>query len=451
MIQKHVVEDEDSFEQHVRLQEHEWKNSQAIKSTSSETAAPHRVRRILKHHHHHHHHSSYVMTKEDLANLEREREADYWKQYQAKVAAQKKELEHASKERETRIHELYQSTKIVKHRETTHGMIIDAGSTGSRLHIYEWDPRVLSNEEDIQDAVSGSKLSFPGTKSRWSERLQPGLSTFADKSDDELIPAITEYLEPLLDFAKAVLHSKQEEWGQFPIFLRATAGMRILPADQRARAMDAVRQLFAHNATFSPFAFAPEQARVLSGEEEAIYDWAGVNFLMGNLISQSEGAGTVVNPVKTHGALDLGGGSTQISFYESREDIMSNLFKLQIGQAKHWNVYAHSFLFYGMNEAIHRFQARLVADKSPHERLVEGVYNPCMPGGAKTDIRSNIHLTNNSRVETWNYTEVPPTSPGDGFYEAVSIHHGVCLLIRLLIRYSHLVVVSQRLFTDSSE
>eukprot|EP00977_Amphora_coffeiformis_P010914 scaffold2576_cov175-Amphora_coffeaeformis.AAC.18 len=299
MIQKHLVEDEDSFELHVQRQEQASNNNNKVtnKSTSSDKGAPHQVRRALKHHH-----KGHAVTKEDLASLEREKEAEYWKQYQAKVAAQEEQLQHASEERESRIHELYQSSGIVKHKKTTHGMIIDAGSTGSQL-----------------------------------------------------IPALAEYLEPLLDFAKAVLHSKQEEWGEFPIFLRATAGMRILPTDSRARVMDAVRRLFAHNATFSPFAFAPEQARVLSGEEEAIYDWAGVNFLMGNLISQSEGAGTV---------------------------------------------------------------ARLVADKSPQERLVDGVYDPCMPGGAKTDIRSNIHLTNHTRMESWNQTEVPPTTPSNGFYEA---------------------------------
>jgi GDA1/CD39 (nucleoside phosphatase) family len=182
-----------------------------------------------------------------------------------------------------------------------------------------------------------------------------------------------------------------------------------------------VRNLFS-NATYCPFGFAPEQVRVLSGEEEAIYDWAGVNFLMGDLIEQSEGAGTVINPRRTHGALDLGGASAQISFYESKEDIMSNLFKLQIGQAKHWNVYAHSFLYYGMEEALHRFQARLAANKSTQQRLVEGVYSPCLPGKTRVDFRSNLHLADSStslaRMETWNYTEGAYPS-GDGSYQAI--------------------------------
>ena len=394
------IEDEDSYEWHL----------QRLAATEREKAP--QARRYLKHH------KKHVV---DLVGLEREKEAEFWEKYQEEEAIQERARQQANEDRESRIHELYRSSGIVTHQETVHGLMIDAGSTGSRLHVYEWEPRVLLNEDDIQAAVSGNKLSFPGADARWTERLRPGLSEFADKSDEELIPALVEYLSPLLNFAKAVLHTKEAQWETFPVYLRATAGMRILPAEQRARIIDAVRDLFANNQTFSPFQFVPENARVLSGEEEAIYDWTGVNFVLGDLIEASEGAETVVNPTKTHGALDLGGGSTQISFYEPREDIMSNLFKLQIGQGKHWNVYAHSFLFYGMNEAIHRFESRLVAGKSPQERLIDGVYNPCLPGGAKAEIRSNIHLLENTHMETWEHDSTGQSS--DGYYQAIMKNH----------------------------
>ena len=79
-------------------------------------------------------------------------------------------------------------------------------------------------------------------------------------------------------------------------------------------------------------------------------------------------------------------------------------------------MYTHSFLYYGINEATHRFQARLAADKSAEERLVQGVYNPCLPGGsARQEIRTNIHLDQGG-METWKYTEKYPS--GTGFYQA---------------------------------
>jgi Golgi nucleoside diphosphatase len=395
------LEDKDSWENHV---ERRGSSEPAIGGS----------RRVLKHHPQGTKDSSL-----DLMSIEQQKEEEFWASYQENLRSEAKAQAEDREARQSRIHELSKSSGIAE--TTVHGLMIDAGSTGSRLHVYEWKPRILRHADDIEDAVSGNMLSFPGTESRWTDRLQPGLSSFAGLSDDELLPAIGDYLRPLLDFAKAVLHTKEGQFEDFPIFLRATAGMRILEATDRARIIRAVRQLF-QDKTYCPFAFTNEQARVLSGEEEAIYDWSGVNFLMGDLIKQSEGAGTVVNPRKTHGALDLGGGSTQISFYEHNEDIMSNLFKLQIGQAKHWNVYAHSFLFYGMNEAIHRFRARLVAGKDSRERLVDGVYNPCLPGGTKVDVRTNIHLTNRS-METWEYSE--EYEGHDGFYQAVLKNDGV--------------------------
>lgn len=233
--------------------------------------------------------------------------------------------------------------------------------------------------------------------------------------DGDLLQGVAEYLEPLLDFAKKVLHTKQDEFDTFPIFLKATAGMRILDPVDRSRVINAVRTLF-QNKTYCPFWFEEERVRVISGEEEAIYGWTGVNFLMGTLLEDSAGAGTVINPRLTYGAMDMGGASTQISFYEPDGDIMANLFKLQIGQGKHWNVYAHSFLYYGINEAGNRLGARLIDGKNATERLAHGVYNPCLPGGSKMEIRTAIHLNENG-METWDYNVPYPS--GDGFQQAV--------------------------------
>jgi Golgi nucleoside diphosphatase len=391
--QKHPLEDMDSWENHI----------QRSHNIDVETAVEERPGSRRLHHHHNH------RNKE----LEAEKEAQYWENYEDEQHKAKKDRRHQRKHHKKAMEKLWQNPGVG--RFTVHGLMIDAGSTGSRLHVYEWEPRILENEEDIQLAVSGEKLSYPGSDSRWTDRLRPGLASFGTLPDGELQQAVADYLEPLLDFAKTVLHSKEAYFGEFPIFLRATAGMRILNPTDRGRVIHAVRGLFA-NKTYCPFAFVDEQARVISGEEEAVFDWAGVNFLMGDLVAESQGAGTVVNPGLTHGALDLGGGSTQIGFYDPKEDIMSNLFKLQIGQAKHWNVYTKSFLYYGMNEAKDRFHARLAAGKSSEERLVEGIYNPCLPGGAKMDFRTDIHL-NEKGVETLEYEG--EFASGNGFYQAV--------------------------------
>lgn len=424
--QKHPVEDSDSWDLFASKQRGQGRTSEPkdrhLTTAGEEPLLPlHHHRSLKNDQHQQHNHRTHRSQREQALHKAEKVEREQEQRFQTSFRKRQKSEAHDRAE-ELRVHELTLQELWANpgiDRNSVHGLMIDAGSTGSRMHVFEWEPRVLRSSQEIQAAVAGNKLSFPGTDSRWTDRLQPGISYFASIQDpDELERALATYLQPLLDFAKTVLHAKQLQFGQYPIFLRATAGMRTLETHDRARVMTSIRNLF-RNDTYCPFAFADEQARVLSGEEESIYDWAGVNFLLGDLLEQSEGAGTVVNPRKTHGALDLGGASTQISFYEPSEDVMANLFKLQIGQAKHWNVYAHSFLYYGMNEALDRVQARLAAGKSSQERLVDGIHDPCLPGNAKPRlIRTDIHLDpNDTTSETWNYTGTYPS--GDGTYQAM--------------------------------
>lgn len=357
-------------------------------------------RRYLKHHKKHNNEQDDAIdsftSQNDLIKLEQAKEEAYLLRVEKSAAQNKLKAEKAHQKR---MKELYANSGIA--RDTVHGFMIDAGSTGSRIHLYEWEPRVLYSHRDVQDAVSGHKLSFPNSQSRWSDRLRPGIASFASiKSDEKLQQAVADYLAPLLEFAKMVLREKKDHFDSFPIFFRATAGMRTLDKHDRFRVLNAVRSLF-NDPAYSPFYFEDEFARVLSGEEEAVFGWAGTNFIMGNLLQESQGTGTVINPRLTHGALDMGGASTQISFYEPHEDIMAGLFKLQIGQGKHWNIYAHSFLYFGMNEARGRFQARLLAGYNDTTRLLTGVDNPCLPGGSRQDVRLEIHFDKDGK-ETWN-------------------------------------------------
>ena len=104
------------------------------------------------------------------------------------------------------------------------------------------------------------------------------LDVFAyHKNYSKLKDAIAGYLSPLLDFARNILKEKRDDWSTFPIYLKATGGLRTLSHHDRVRVMKAVRELF-HDKNFNPFDFVDERARVISGEEEAIYGWVGVNF-----------------------------------------------------------------------------------------------------------------------------------------------------------------------------
>ena len=102
----------------------------------------------------------------------------------------------------------------------------------------------------------------------------------------------------------------------------------------------------------------------------------------------------------TYGVIEMGGASLQIGFFEPFADIMSNLFKLQIGAAKHWNVYVHSFLYFGVNSAYDRLNARLVASASSSFTEINDttIYNPCLPGGSEYLYTSRVHVLPNNEL-----------------------------------------------------
>ena len=134
----------------------------------------------------------------------------------------------------------------------------------------------------------------------------------------------------------------------------ATAGMRELPDDARARVMAAVRGFLTDPATCPFLLRETEAARVISGEEEAAYAWVGVNYVSGALLNDSWGFGTagsadlrvahasvdglsehnpsvafVGAPHSAFGTLEMGGASAQIAFFRPEQDVLANLFKAQ--------------------------------------------------------------------------------------------------------------------------
>jgi len=189
--------------------------------------------------------------------------------------------------------------------------------------------------------------------------MDVGIGTIAGTPRNQLASSVAAHLAPLIDFAKTQLTGYESSFSSFPIYFKATGGMREVALQEREEIMYWVRELLSDK-SFCPFFFRKEMARVISGEEEAIYSWAAMNFLLGSLLPASAGLGEgYMN--SSYGTLDLGGSSTQIAFYVPSQDISEGLYKLQIGGQKHWNVYTKSFLQFGVVSARKRHLG-LVAD-----------------------------------------------------------------------------------------
>ena len=118
---------------------------------------------------------------ESLDHLKWRKEEDFIENEESKSDALQKKYERRHRKNMKRV-----KRDPGIHYSKEHGIMIDAGSSGSRLHVYEFDPRILSNSQDVRDAVSGKKITFPYARSRWTDRLRPGVDSFARLPDDKL-------------------------------------------------------------------------------------------------------------------------------------------------------------------------------------------------------------------------------------------------------------------------
>ncbi|XP_034041178.1 ectonucleoside triphosphate diphosphohydrolase 6 isoform X2 [Thalassophryne amazonica] len=201
-----------------------------------------------------------------------------------------------------------------------YGIMFDAGSTGTRVHIFKFQ---MGHDE------------APKLVQETFRAIKPGLSAYAD-DPDQCKSGIVE----LLEVAKGSV--PQSVWSSTPVVLKATAGLRLLPGEKAQHLMDQVRSLF----LVSPFLSREDSVSIMDGTDEGISAWITVNFLTGGLHSANS---------NTVGVLDLGGGSTQITFSPQDEKTIQvspvdYIRSFQMFNSTH-TVYTHSYLGLGLMSA----------------------------------------------------------------------------------------------------
>ncbi|XP_034624450.1 ectonucleoside triphosphate diphosphohydrolase 5 isoform X1 [Trachemys scripta elegans] len=204
---------------------------------------------------------------------------------------------------------------------TFYGIMFDAGSTGTRIHIYTF---VQKNPEQP-----------PELDGEIFESVKPGLSAYVDQPEKG-----AETVKGLLKMAKEAV--PRSHWKETPVVLKATAGLRLLPEPKAQALLSEVREVFEE----SPFLVPNNSVSIMDGSSEGVLAWITVNFLTGQLYGQNQ---------QTVGTLDLGGASTQITFLPRSEETLEQTPVDFVTSFEMFNstykLYTHSYLGFGLKAA----------------------------------------------------------------------------------------------------
>ncbi|KAL5008133.1 hypothetical protein ScPMuIL_013714 [Solemya velum] len=230
-----------------------------------------------------------------------------------------------------------------QNRPLRYGVLLDAGSSGTKIKVYRWPQRRSSKEIADINLIESMKY-------------RPNIGSFVHHLQD-----ISNYLVSMINIAEEIVPTNLHR--NTPIYLMATAGLRIISEDFSEILMDSVRDVFS-NSTLNPFVFHDDGVQILSGEEEGVFAWIAANFLRGFF-------GSGKPPTQAVGVLEMGGGSTQITFIPDGP-VYANMFHVRLAGDLFY-LYAHSYLYFGQNYIDSRINTYVLTTES----LSSHVTNPC--------------------------------------------------------------------------
>ncbi|KAH3669552.1 hypothetical protein WICMUC_004974 [Wickerhamomyces mucosus] len=270
-----------------------------------------------------------------------------------------------------------------------YGIVIDSGSSGSRIQIYRWDDSTeLLKSKSTDESILRSVPKIYQEES-WTYKISPGVSTFADKVDD----VYDDHYEDLIEYAEKII--PKENWDDTPIFVLATAGMRLLRSETQTKLLNQICYDLQKHSHFK-IENCDDQVQIIDGETEGLYGWLGLNYLFDELNDYDP------NSLKheSFGFMDMGGASTQIAFVpnkdseiEKHNDDISTIYLRNVnGDLQSWRVFVSTWLGFGANESRKRYLRNLInilPEKNNNNE--EDDFNtlklndPCLPKNAKVD------------------------------------------------------------------
>jgi len=196
-----------------------------------------------------------------------------------------------------------------------YAIIVDAGSSGTRLHLFKYE-----NKEPlpvIQDILTESN-EIP--ISSYNSRPTLVLESIAD----------------LVNKAVTKLQSDHVDLSSVSFDFYGTAGMRLLARDE---AENVYKNINTYLRAHFPFQF--QHINTLNDTMEGVYGWLDVNYLGHRFDNNAD---------QPMGIIDLGGASVEIAFATTQHAAPENVVTITINNKK-YKIFSKNFLSLGQDEA----------------------------------------------------------------------------------------------------
>ena len=233
--------------------------------------------------------------------------------------------------------------------------VVDAGSSGSRVHVYQ----IVNNDSTSQSDII----------ELWSHKIRPGFASL-----DPSASTIQSYMNALLTETPNT---------EIPIYFYATAGMRLIPDAAQGKYYAALNKWFDKSPNWNLI-----DAKTISGKEEAIYGWLSVN----QQLDKDQKANH-----QLAGVLDMGGASVQIAFPISEDTTIDeeDLATVTLN-GKEVRLFVHSFLGLGQNIFSYQFldAKNCFSNQYPLPNGESGLGNPDVCQRSVTNLINSVHEVN---------------------------------------------------------
>ncbi len=177
-----------------------------------------------------------------------------------------------------------------------------------------------------------------------------------------------------------------------PIFLLATAGVRLLPPIQRKELLAQICS-YARSSTNFLLPDCDLHIQAIPGETEGLYGWIAANYLLGGFDAPEDHAHGKGH--HTYGFLDMGGASAQIAFAPNATEVQKHAEDLKLlrmrtinGAPSEYRVFVTTWLGFGVNEARKRYIDALLEASATHD--AKELPDPCLPVGLSVSGKGDV-------------------------------------------------------------